>query len=256
MAEAATAAVADLSLEYNPSTRNDFYKKRIELFEKFHARQDAQVEEARKAAVPIKVVLPDGAVKPAIKGATTPLDIAGEISKSLAKKVLVAKVDGELWDAFRPLEGDCALQLLSWDDVDGKEVRLGRSVRSPGPARRSDARSRLPPERPRARCSGACGRSGAWGLPRAPGGAASSWAAGSGFPHATVVAACAIRAPVARAAAATPPHAPLPPALGPKDLLAQQRPRAGRGAGDGVRGGPDDRPRAGGGLLLRLLHGR
>ncbi|GBF99477.1 threonyl-tRNA synthetase [Raphidocelis subcapitata] len=120
--DAAAEAVGDLSLEYNPSNRTAFYAKRIELFEKFHARQDQIVEEARKAAVPIKVVLPDGAAKPAIKNATTPLDIAAEISKSLAKKVLVAKVDGELWDAFRPLEGDCALQLFTWDDLEGKET--------------------------------------------------------------------------------------------------------------------------------------
>ena len=51
------------------------------------------------------MVMPDGAVRAAIKDATTPLDIANELSKSLGKKVLVAKVDGELWDVFRPLEG-------------------------------------------------------------------------------------------------------------------------------------------------------
>lgn len=126
MTSAEAAAVADavdqLSLEYNPSNRTTFYAKRVELFEKYFEREQQRIEEARKAAVPIKVVLPDGAIKPAIKGATTPLDIAAEISKSLAKKVLVAKVDGELFDAFRPLEGDCALQLFSWDDAEGKEV--------------------------------------------------------------------------------------------------------------------------------------
>lgn len=121
--DAATQAVDDLSLEYNPSNRTGFYKKRIELFEKFHARHEAQIEEARKAAVAIKVTLPDGAVKPGIKDVTTPIDVANEISKSLGKKVLVAKVDGELWDAFRPLEADCSLQLLTWDDAEGKEVR-------------------------------------------------------------------------------------------------------------------------------------
>jgi len=124
-AEAAAESLGDLSLEYNPSNRTKFYARRVELFEKYYAREQDRIEEARKAAVPIKVVLPDGAIKPAIKNVTTPLDIAGDISKSLAKKVMVAKVDGELWDAFRPLEGDCALQLLSWDDQEGKEVRFG-----------------------------------------------------------------------------------------------------------------------------------
>lgn len=100
-----------------------FYARRIELFEKFHARQQAGVEAARAAAVPIKIVLPDGSVKEGIKGVTTPLDVAAGISKSLAKKVVVAKVDGaRVWDAFRPLEADCALQLLSFDDADGRET--------------------------------------------------------------------------------------------------------------------------------------
>ncbi|KIZ00239.1 threonyl-tRNA synthetase [Monoraphidium neglectum] len=120
--DAAADAVDQLSLEYNPSNRLGFYQKRIALFEQFYEREQQRVEEARKAAVPIKVVLPDGAIKEAIKGATTPLDVANEISKSLGKKVLVATVDGEVWDAFRPLEADCALQLLTWDEPDGKET--------------------------------------------------------------------------------------------------------------------------------------
>lgn len=123
--EAVTEQLGEASLAYNPSNRTGFYAKRVELFEKYYARHQGQVEAARAAGVPIKVVLPDGAVKSGTKGATTPLDVANDISKSLAKKVLVAKVDGEVWDAFRPLEGDCALQLLTWDDPDGKEVRNG-----------------------------------------------------------------------------------------------------------------------------------
>lgn len=109
---------ADLVAEKKP-----YYQKRIELFEGFAAREKQRIEAAKQAAVPIKIVLPDGGVKQGIKGATTPLDVANEISKSLAKKVVVAKVDGEGWDLFRPLEGDCALQLINWDDPEGKEVR-------------------------------------------------------------------------------------------------------------------------------------
>jgi threonyl-tRNA synthetase len=100
-----------------------FYARRIELFEQFHARQQAAVEAARQAAVPIKIVLPDGSVKEGVKGVTTPLDVAAQISKALAKKVVVAKLDGaKIWDAFRPLEGDCALQLLSFADAEGRET--------------------------------------------------------------------------------------------------------------------------------------
>lgn len=102
--------------------RQPYYQKRIELFEKYHAREEAAIEAARAANVPIKVTLPDGATKDGIKGVTNPLDVANMISKSLAKKVLVAKVDGDVWDLFRPLEGDCSLSLHTFDDADGKET--------------------------------------------------------------------------------------------------------------------------------------
>ena len=101
-----------------------YYQKRVDMFAAIKSKQDAALEAAKAANVPIKVVLPDGSEKPAIKGVTTPLDIAASISKSLAKKTVVAKVDGEVWDLARPLEGDCALQLLSFDDPEGKDVRI------------------------------------------------------------------------------------------------------------------------------------
>ncbi|MCB2092342.1 MAG: TGS domain-containing protein, partial [Alphaproteobacteria bacterium] len=50
----------------------------------------------------------------------TALEIAQSISHGLAKKVLSAKVNGEVWDATRPIEQDARLQLLTWDDKDGK----------------------------------------------------------------------------------------------------------------------------------------
>lgn len=106
--------------------RQPYYAKRIELFEKYHAREEAAIEAAKAANVPIKITLPDGAVKEGIKGATTPLDVANGISKSLAKKTVVAKVDGEVWDVFRPLEGDCAISLHSFDEPEGKEVSSRR----------------------------------------------------------------------------------------------------------------------------------
>jgi hypothetical protein len=99
-----------------------YYKKRVEIFDKIKAEQDAAMEAAKQANFPIKVILPDGTEKTGVKWVTTPMDIANQLSKSLAKKAIVAKVDGELWDMIRPLEGDCALQILSFTDPDGKEV--------------------------------------------------------------------------------------------------------------------------------------
>ena len=48
--------------------------------------------------------------------------IAKDISLSLAKKCIVAKVDGELWDLTRPLQKNCSLELLKWNNDDAKQV--------------------------------------------------------------------------------------------------------------------------------------
>lgn len=104
--------------------RTPYYKKRIEVFEQFYAREVAKMEAAKAANEPIKVIMPDGKEKAAVKGVTTPMDIAKEISASLAKKTVVADVDGQPWDLLRPLEGDCTLKLFSFDDAEGRDVSL------------------------------------------------------------------------------------------------------------------------------------
>ncbi len=67
----------------------------------------------------IQVTLPDGSVRNFPQG-TTAMDVARSISEGLARNVLAAKVNGEVRDADRPLPGDCTLQLLTWNDAEGK----------------------------------------------------------------------------------------------------------------------------------------
>jgi threonyl-tRNA synthetase len=69
----------------------------------------------------IKITLPDGTVKEYAKG-TTSLDIAKSISEGLARKVLAAQVNGQVWDATRGIENDSSLKLLTWDDIEGKST--------------------------------------------------------------------------------------------------------------------------------------
>ncbi len=71
---------------------------------------------------PIKITLPDGKAKDGVAWKTTPLDIAQSISKKLAENSVVAKVNGELRDLTRPLEGDCSLELIKFDSPEGKHV--------------------------------------------------------------------------------------------------------------------------------------
>ena len=69
----------------------------------------------------IKITLPDGSVREFEKGATA-LDVAKSISEGLARNVLAAKVNGQVVDAFRAIESDSSLQLLTWNDDEGKET--------------------------------------------------------------------------------------------------------------------------------------
>lgn len=69
----------------------------------------------------INITLPDGSVRQYQKG-TTSLEVASSISEGLARNVLSAKVNDEVWDATRPLTADCHLKLLTWNDDDGKQT--------------------------------------------------------------------------------------------------------------------------------------
>ncbi len=51
---------------------------------------------------------------------STGYDIARSISEGLARKVIAAKVNGEVWDLMRPIGEDATVQLLTWDDPEGK----------------------------------------------------------------------------------------------------------------------------------------
>jgi len=69
----------------------------------------------------IKITLPDGSVRE-YKAGITAMDVALSISEGLARKVLSAKVDEEIWDATRPINKDVHLKLLTWDDAEGKST--------------------------------------------------------------------------------------------------------------------------------------
>jgi threonyl-tRNA synthetase len=69
----------------------------------------------------IKITLPDGSVREYEKG-TTSMQIAQSISEGLARNVLAAKVNNEVWDASRPVNFDATINLLTWNDPTGKET--------------------------------------------------------------------------------------------------------------------------------------
>jgi len=67
----------------------------------------------------INITLPDGSIKQ-VESGTSSMDIAMEISEGLARNVLSASVNGEVWDANRPITTDSSLTLHTWNDKQGK----------------------------------------------------------------------------------------------------------------------------------------
>jgi threonyl-tRNA synthetase len=69
----------------------------------------------------IKVILPDGSQREYPVGSTA-LDVATSISEGLARNVLAAKVNGTVQDAMGVLPAQSELQLLTWNDAEGKST--------------------------------------------------------------------------------------------------------------------------------------
>ena len=69
----------------------------------------------------IHITLPDGSVRE-VENGTSAMDIAMSISEGLARNVLAAKVNGNVVDANTPLTQNSTLQLLTWNDKDGKST--------------------------------------------------------------------------------------------------------------------------------------
>ena len=69
----------------------------------------------------VKITLPDGSIRNYNSGVSG-MDIALSISEGLARNVLAAKVNGEVWDASRAIESDAKVELLTWDSKDGKST--------------------------------------------------------------------------------------------------------------------------------------
>ncbi|MFH0864617.1 MAG: threonine--tRNA ligase [Bacteroidota bacterium] len=67
----------------------------------------------------IRITFPDGAIREYNEGITA-IEIAKSISEGLARNVLSASVNGEIFDATRPINNDAKLVLHTWDSEKGK----------------------------------------------------------------------------------------------------------------------------------------
>jgi len=69
----------------------------------------------------VHITLPDGSVREYPTG-TTAMQVAESISQGLARQVLAARINDELKEASTALTNDSSLQLLTWQDSDGKSA--------------------------------------------------------------------------------------------------------------------------------------
>ena len=69
----------------------------------------------------INITLPDGSVREYHSGVTAH-EVALSISEGLARNVLSAEVNGEVWDSKRPIIESSRVKLLTWNDEKGKET--------------------------------------------------------------------------------------------------------------------------------------
>ena len=148
-----------------------FLDERLAVFDSIKARSAARI--AAKTKRPMTVTMPDGKKTfEATTWETTPLMIAKQLSNSLAKTAVVAKVtytgervdedalnvvdddglgeadegggddaegsanngDAILWDMTRPLEGDCTVEILTFADTEGKTALWHSSAHMLGQA--------------------------------------------------------------------------------------------------------------------------
>jgi threonyl-tRNA synthetase len=69
----------------------------------------------------IKITLPDGSIKEFDK-AVTGLQVASSISPRLAEEALAVEVNGSVKDLNSPINNDCKVRILTFNDEDGKAV--------------------------------------------------------------------------------------------------------------------------------------
>lgn len=72
-----------------------------------------------KNQIMITITFPDNSTRQFPEGVTG-LEIARNISDGLARNVLAVEVNGEVWDATRPITKDARIRLLTWEDKEGK----------------------------------------------------------------------------------------------------------------------------------------
>jgi len=122
-----TKVKEDSRPESEVTNRPDFVKERLKLFEilkQDHQLLFAVTDKKGNTSNVITVRVAGGKTVEGEVWKITPYQVAAEISPELAESTVVAKVNGELWDLDRPLEGDSTLELLTFDNEEAQAVSI------------------------------------------------------------------------------------------------------------------------------------
>uniref|UniRef100_A0A665VTJ4 threonine--tRNA ligase n=1 Tax=Echeneis naucrates TaxID=173247 RepID=A0A665VTJ4_ECHNA len=107
---------------YSDTPWPEYIAERLSLYEELKRESDALLAKKAADSRPITVELPDGRKMAGKAWVTTPYQLACDISQGLADNAVISRVNGELWDLDRPLERDCSLEILRFDDEDAQAV--------------------------------------------------------------------------------------------------------------------------------------
>ncbi|XP_067849465.1 39S ribosomal protein L39, mitochondrial [Heptranchias perlo] len=97
-------------------------QKRSYLFDKEKERQRDLVPRIEKIEVKVVGKSNPGTVFIMNKGLSTPYNCAMHISEWCLKRSILALVDGEIWDMYKPLNKSCDIQFLTFKDENPEEV--------------------------------------------------------------------------------------------------------------------------------------
>lgn len=102
----------------------DFIIERNQLFEELWQEHLKELQRKPREDINVTIDIGDGNPSTIIAKTweSTPGSFLKEIPKEISTNVVIAKVDGKLWDLNRPLEKDCKVTYLPFDSSEGREV--------------------------------------------------------------------------------------------------------------------------------------
>jgi threonyl-tRNA synthetase len=121
----------------SPDVLPEFIIERNKLFEELWQQHLEQQKTRDHPEITITLDIGDGNLPSSITGKayeTTPGSFLRDVPKDLSANIVVAKVDGELWDLNRPLEKDSQVLLLPFSNPEARDVFWHSSAHTLGEA--------------------------------------------------------------------------------------------------------------------------